>query len=374
MTFLQLMAGFVALVAGAEILVRGASAVAVRTGLSSVVVGLTVVAFGTSTPEMAVSIGAARDGQAGLAIGNVVGSNIANVLLVLGVSAAVGGGLMVAQKLVRIDVPLMVLASAVVLVLSLDGRLGRAEGALLFSAILAYTGWTVWAAGRGDDAQQVTAEYDEALDTAGTRSVWIDIASIAGGVGALVVGSRWLVGSASRIAESFGVSDLVIGLTVVALGTSAPELATSLVAAIRGERDIAVGNVVGSNLFNLLAVLGLTAIVAPGGLPVSDEALRLDLPIMLAVAVACLPVFFKGYELQRWEGTVFAAYYLAYVTFLVLDQTGSGLRDPFAVAMGAFVLPLTVLTLGVVAVRTLRSQRPARSTGSTRPAGPSDSG
>jgi cation:H+ antiporter len=153
------------------------------------------------------------------------------------------------------------------------------------------------------------------------------------------------------------VSDLVIGLTVVAIGTSAPELATSVVAALRGERDIAVGNVVGSNIFNILCVLGLTGIVAPSGLAVSDDALRLDLPIMLAVAIACLPVFFNGYELKRWEGAVFALYYVAYVTFLVLDQTGSGLRDPFAVAMVGFVLPLTALTLGVVAVRTFRASR-----------------
>ena len=355
MTYLLLVLGFVALVGGAEIMVRGASSIAVRTGLSPVVVGLTVVAFGTSTPEMAVSVGAARDGQAGLAIGNVVGSNIANVLLVLGVSAAIGGGLLVAQKIVRIDVPLMILASVVVIVMSLNGLIGRLEGAMLLLSVIVYSGWTVWAALR--ENADVQAEYDEAFGSTDRAPLWIDIVSIVGGVVALVVGSRWLVGSASEIAESFGVSDLVIGLTVVAFGTSAPELATSVIAAIRGERDIAVGNVVGSNLFNLLAVLGITAVVAPGGLPVSDDALRLDLPIMLAVAVACLPVFFNGYELKRWEGALFGVYYVAYLTFLVLDQTDSGLRDPFAVAMLGFVLPLTVMTLVVVGVRALRAHR-----------------
>jgi cation:H+ antiporter len=360
MTYVLLLLGFVALVGGAEILVRGASAIAVRTGLSPVVVGLTVVAFGTSTPEMAVSVGAARNDQAGLAIGNVVGSNIANVLLVLGVSAAIGGSLIVAQKIVRIDVPLMIAASVVVLLMSLDGEIGRVEGLVLFGAILAYTGWTVRAA-RGEDSD-VTAEYEEAFGGGRERSVLVDVASIVGGTALLVLGARWLVDSASKIAESFGVSELVIGLTVVAIGTSAPELATSVVAAIRGERDIAVGNVVGSNLFNLLAVLGMTAIVAPGGLPVSDDALRLDLPIMLAVAIACLPVFFNGYLLKRWEGTLFAVYYVAYLAFLVLDETGSGLRDPFAVVMGVFVLPLTAITLIVVGARAVKANRAAATT------------
>ncbi len=350
MTYLLLLLGFIALVGGAEVMVRGASAVAVRTGLSPVVVGLTVVAFGTSAPELAVSVGASRDGQAGLAIGNVVGSNIANVLLVLGVSAAVGGGLIVAQKIVRVDVPLMVLASVVVLAMSWNGNISTIEGVVLFLAIAIYVWWTVQ--GSRSDSPEVTAEYVEAFggdDTPGP--LWLELVQIIGGVALLVLGSQWLVGSASDIAESFGVSDLVVGLTVVAIGTSAPELATSIVAAVRGERDIAVGNVVGSNLFNLLSVLGLAAIVAPGGLPVSSDALRLDMPVMTVVALACLPVFFNGYQLKRWEGVLFSLYYLAYLAFLVLDQTGSGLRDPFAVVMGVFVLPLTAITLIVVAVR-----------------------
>jgi len=355
MAYVILLLGLGALVGGAEILVRGASAVAVRTGLSPVVVGLTVVAFGTSTPELAVSVGALRGDQAGLAIGNVVGSNIFNVLMVLGISAMIGGGLVVAQKIVRIDVPLMILASIAVIAMSLDGVIGRPEGGILFAAIVTYTVWTVRTS-RADNAE-IVAEYDEAFGQPPRTSVLVDVASIVGGIVLLVVGSQWMVNAASDIAESFGVSDLVIGLTVVAVGTSAPELATSVVAALRGERDIAVGNVVGSNLFNLLAVLGVAAIVAPGGVPISDDALRLDLPIMLVVAVACLPVFFSGFELKRWEGTLFVAYYVAYVTFLILDQTGSGLRDPFAVVMIGFVLPLTTLTLIVVGVRAFRASR-----------------
>lgn len=355
MTYLLLVLGIAALIIGAEVLVRGASAIAVRTGLSPVVVGLTVVAFGTSTPELAVSVGAAYRGEAGLAIGNVVGSNIFNILGVLGISAMVGGGLVVAQKIVRIDVPIMVGVSVLFIVLALDNRLGRLEGILLFAGIVVYTVWTIRTS-RSETAE-IEAEYEEAFAQPSNRPVALDIVFVVVGIGLLVLGAEWMVGSASEIAESFGISDLVIGLTVVAVGTSAPELATSVVAALRGERDIAVGNAVGSSIFNIMSVLGLTAIVAPGGLPVSDDALRLDLPIMLAVAVACLPVFFNGYELKRWEGAVFAVYYVAYVAFLVLDQTGSGLRDPFAVAMGVFVLPLTVITLGVVGYRAWRAHQ-----------------
>ena len=347
MTWVLLVVGFVVLIGGAEVLVRGAGRVAVRFGLSPIVVGLTVVAFGTSAPELAVSVSSAFRGQTGLAVGNVVGSNIANVLLVLGASAAFGGGLVVAAKIVRIDVPLMIAASVAVLIMSLNGSIGRLEGALLFLSIIAYVTWTVRSARNASAA--VLAEYEDEFGDGEGEPLWVDVLFVLAGVGALVLGSTWLVSSASDIAADLGVSDLVIGLTVVAIGTSAPELATSLVAALKGERDIAVGNAVGSNLFNLLSVLGFTALVAPDGLPVSDDALRLDMPIMVAVAVACLPVFFKGFSITRTEGAFFFAYYLAYIVFLVLDETGSGLRDPFAIVMGVFVIPLTVVTLGVIA-------------------------
>ncbi|MGI9578378.1 MAG: calcium/sodium antiporter [Microthrixaceae bacterium] len=353
MTYVLLLAGFALLVAGAEVLVRGAGRVAVRFGLSPIVVGLTVVAFGTSAPELAVSVGSAFSGQTGLAVGNVVGSNIANVLLVLGASAAFGGTLVVASKIVRVDVPLMIGASVTVLLMSLNGAIGRLEGALLFACILGYVTFTVMGARNASDAEKADFEAEYAADDG--PGLGVDVLMIVGGVGALVLGSKWLVDSASEIAAQLGVSDLVIGLTVVALGTSAPELATSLIAAIKGERDIAVGNAVGSNLFNLLSVLGLTALVAPDGLPVSDDALRLDMPVMVAVAVACLPVFFNGYSLKRWEGGLFLAYYIAYITFLVLTETGSGLRDPFAVVMGVFVIPLTVITFAVVGWQAWRS-------------------
>lgn len=351
--------GLVALVAGAEGLVRGAARIAARTGLSSVVIGLTVVAFGTSTPELAVSANAVLNGSGDLAIGNVVGSNIANVLLILGLSALVGGGLVVAQRLVRIDVPIMIGASILILLLSLDGTLGRIEGAALVGLILTYTVWTVRSA-RAENAQ-VTAEYDGALDPESLRRTpfVVDVALVVVGLGLLIGGSRWMVNSASTMAADLGVSDLIIGLTIVAIGTSMPELATSVLAAIRGERDIAVGNAVGSNIFNLLAVLGVSAVIADGGIVVLETVQRFDLPVMTAVAVACLPVFLTGYLLSRWEGAVFVAYYVAYVTYLVLTATGSAAFEPFRAAMVGFVMPLTLLTLGVVGVRSRRRRAEA---------------
>jgi cation:H+ antiporter len=352
--------GIAILVAGADALVRGAARIAARTGVSSVVIGLTVVAFGTSAPELAVSVQSAIDRKTDLAIGNVVGSNIANILLVLGLSAAVGGGLLVHQRIVRLDVPIMIVVSVAFFILVLDGELGRLDGALLTVALIVYVTWTVLAARRSE--AEVTAEYDEALDPEKVKRTppGIDVACIVGGLVGLVLGARFLVSSAVEIAEALGVSDLVIGLTVVAVGTSMPEIATSIVAAIKGERDLAVGNAIGSNLFNILCVLGLSSLVAPVALTVAENAKTLDVPVMIAVAVACLPVFFNGYQLKRWEGILFVAYYAAYVVYLVANATESEAKDLLGTAVVWFVIPLTVLTFVVVGYRAASLDRAER--------------
>ncbi len=359
-----LLAGLALLVAGAELLVRGASRLALALGVSPLVIGLTVVAFGTSAPELVVSVGGALDGRAALALGNVVGSNVFNTLGILGVSALVGG-LVVHQKLVRFDVPLVIGVSALVLLLALDGAVGRVEGGVLVAGIVAYTAWGV-AVSRREQAD-VRAEYAAAVGEAppgSARRWWADLGLVAAGLGALALGARWLVDGAVTLAEVAGVSELVIGVTIVAVGTSLPELATSVLAAVRGQRDIAVGNVVGSNLFNLTAVLGGAALVSPGGVAVADAALRLDLPVMLAVAVACLPVFFTGYAIERWEGGLFVGLYLAYTTYVVLAAVRHAGLDELRLAMLGFVLPLVAVTLVVVAGRELhRARRAARPSG-----------
>lgn len=348
--------GVAALVIGAEALVRGAARLAARTGLTPVVIGLTVVAFGTSAPELAVSIGASWRGETDLAVGNVVGSNIANVLLVLGISAAIGGGLVVAQRIVRIDVPIMLGLSVLVYVFGLDNELGRAEGVLFVVLLVAYISWTVISSRRSTKLV-VQSEYDEALSAEKLResSAAADIGFVALGLVLLVVGSQALVEAATDIARALDVSELVIGLTVVAIGTSLPEVATSVLAAARGQRDLAVGNAIGSNLFNILAVLGTTAVVSPDALAVPDGALSIDLPVMIAVAIACLPIFANGYALLRWEGVLFLGFYSAYLIWLVLDAADHPIRDEYAVAIVGFMLPLSAITLIVIAVRARRS-------------------
>ncbi|MBL8177469.1 MAG: calcium/sodium antiporter, partial [Bryobacterales bacterium] len=325
---MHLIAGLLLLIGGAELLVRGASRMAAFFGVSPLVIGLTVVAFGTSSPELAVSIGAAWSGSADLAVGNVVGSNIFNVLLILGLSAAIIP-LAVAQQLVRIDVPLMIGASVLLLLLSIDGMLGRGDGVLLLGGGLGYVVLNLRLARR--ESKAVALEYTKAFPppakTVGTQAA-VDAANIAGGLAMLYFGSEWLVHGAVVLARAWGVSELIIGLTIVSAGTSMPEVATSVMAAIRGERDIAVGNVIGSNIFNILYVLGISGIVAPKGVPVSLQALEADMPIMIAVAFACFPVFFRG-VIGRWEGAVFLAYYVAYVGYLVLHATGHDLLPVF---------------------------------------------
>ncbi len=354
---LSLVAGVVLLTAGGEALVRGASRIASALRISPLIIGLTVVAFGTSSPELAVSIGAAVSGQAGIAVGNVVGSNIFNVLFILGISALITP-LVVSQQLVRLDVPLMIAVSVLTLVLGLDGRFDRGDGILLFSGLIVYSLFLIYLGRK--ESNEVQEEYAKEY---GTRTMvsfrhWVlHIVFVLGGLGLLVLGSHWLVEGAVSLAQAVGVSDTVIGLTIVAAGTSLPEVVTSVVAGLRGERDIAVGNVIGSNLFNLLSVLGLSGIVAPSGIPVPNSLLTFDIPMMIVVAVACLPIFFTGSMIARWEGALFLGYYVAYTIYLILQATEHDALPMFSAVMLYFAIPLTFLTLLIITVRTVRHRR-----------------
>ena len=357
MTLLMFILGLAALILGAELMVRGASRLALTFGISPLVVGLTVVAFGTSSPELAISVQSAWTGQVDIALGNVVGSNIFNVLVILGLSALITP-LVVHQQLIRRDVPLMIALSLLLWALAADGGIERWEGILLTLGLAAYIFYAIRASRR--ETAEIEAEYAEAMPVEG--STWdrhwsVQILLIVGGLALLVVGSNWLVDSAVAIARALGVSELVIGLTIIAAGTSLPEVATSILAAIRGERDIAVGNVVGSNLFNILGVLGVSAAVAPASLTVSPALLAFDLPVMVAVAVACLPMFFTGNLIARWEGGLFFAYYLAYTAYLILLSTRHAALETYADVMGLFVLPLTAVTLAILAARHWRQHR-----------------
>jgi len=356
----QLVAGFALLIVGAETLVRGASRIALALGIPPLIIGLTVVAVGTSSPELAVSLGASLTGRPDITVGNVIGSNILNVLFILGVSAALVP-LVVQRQLVRLDVPILIAASVATWLFALDGQLNRLEGALLFAGLIAYTGF-LFNQLRKERGTEVEAQYDEkyrrAVDMS-ARSWVINIGFVVGGLAVLLLGSRWLVQSATVIAELLGVSQLIIGLTIVALGTSLPEVATSIIAGLRGERDIAVGNAVGSNIFNLLAVLGLSALMTPVPLHVNAAAINFDLPVMVAVALACLPIFFTGSLIARWEGFLFLGYYAAYTVYLVLYAQQHDALPLFSDVMLLFVIPLTVLTLAVITWRAFGRQRAA---------------
>ena len=316
MAWIMLALGLVLLVFGAELLVRGAARLAENFGVPALVVGLTVVAFGTSAPELAVSVRAAYAGQVELAIANVVGSNIFNTLFILGLAALVSP-LIVAPQLIRQDVPVMIGVSAVAVAMVLDGSLTRLEAALLVAALLAYTLFLFF---QGRKSERAPAGAGDSAQRPLEQPAWKNLLLVAAGLALLVMGARWLVDGAVEIASALGVSEAVIGLTIVAAGTSLPEVMTSVVATLKGERDIAIGNVVGSNVFNILCVLGLSGLVSPLPLLAGPQMATVDLPVMLGTACLCLPLFFVGGTLNRFEGALFLILYISYVWYLVATQ------------------------------------------------------
>jgi cation:H+ antiporter len=358
-TIVLLIVGLVLLVAGAEGLVRGASRVAAMLGVSPLIIGLTIVAYGTSTPELVVSLQSSLQGNADVALGNVVGSNIFNVLGVLGLSAVVSP-LLVSQQLIRLDVPIMVGISGLLMGLGLDGTLNRAEGVLLFMGGIGYTLFLIWQSLKEKNPvvqDEYAQEYTFSSQKPGA-SYLVNIGLIVVGLGLLGVGSNWLIESATTIAKTLGVSDLVIGLTIVAIGTSLPELATSVLASLKGERDIAVGNVVGSNIFNILIVLGMAAMVSPtGGMTLEPMALWMDIPIMIGVAIAAMPIFLTGNIINRWEGGIFVGYYVLYTVHLFLKATASPTLPLFNGVVGWGILPLTGVLYGLNVWREFRLGR-----------------
>ncbi len=349
-------------------LVRGAAGLAARIGMSPLVVGLTVVAFATSAPELAVTLGAVLGGEPDLAVGNVVGSNIANVLMILGTSALILP-LLVKVQLVRVDIPFMTAFSVLFFLLASDGGLSRVDGLILFVLLILYLSVAIILSrreGHGDDlhgpgASIATASAGRVGRTVGTDadtmtqaaeevdvrngSIGRDLVFLLIGVALLIVGANTLVSGATGIATAFGVSELIVGLTVVAIGTSLPELATSIVAVRRGQRDLAVGNVVGSNIFNIGAVAGLAGIISPAGLPVPESALALDIPLMIAAAVVLLPLAFTGSVIRRWEGAVLLGLYIFYLIYTVLSAAERPILHGFTTVMAWFVTPLLFLTL-----------------------------
>ena len=319
MSVVTVVLGLVLLTAGAELVVRGGSRLATLAGVSPLVVGLTIVAVGTSAPELAIGIDSARQGVGDLALGNIAGTNIVNTLFVLGLTAFLAA-LPLHPRVPRIDLPVMVGAAALLLVMSLDGHLSVADGVVLIVGGVVYTVGVVRTSRREDP--ELGAEFEDLLEgpeqergplprTSAVLGRQLVIVIV--GLALIVLGADRLVSGAVSIATSLGVSDAFVGLTVVAIGTSAPELVTAVVASIRGERDIAVGNLFGSSVYNVLIILGLTIVASPGGLDVPPDLLRFDLPVMLAVSILCIPVFLTGHKVSRREGAMFLSLYAAYL-------------------------------------------------------------
>jgi len=348
----QALLGFVLLVLGAELMVKGAAELAARFGIPPIIIGLTVVAFGTSAPELAVAVQSALAGQPDIALGNVVGSNILNILLVLGLAAMITP-LIVDSRLIRKEIPILLAVSLLLFGFAFNGTISMIEGSVLFAGSIVYTVYAIFSTKQESAANDFSNNGEDVL---AERHVALSCLLVFAGLAMLVLGADFLVKSAVAIAQWLGVSELLIGLTVISIGTSLPEIATTVAAAMRGLRDMAVGNVVGSCLFNILVVTGAAAIIAPSGLDVDMALIHFDMPVMLATTVACLPIFATGHLIARWEGLLFFSFYIAYTTYLIMASHSQESVELMHFAMLSFVIPLTFITLCLLWLREIRSK------------------
>ena len=346
-TILLFIAGLAALIFGAELFLKAVDHFGLKWGVSPLIMGLTVVAFATGAPELAISLKAALNGSADLVLGNIIGSNIANILLILGITALIAP-ISITGRIVRVDVPIVIAASATLYFLARDGELSTFDGVVLLLGLAAYSFYTFIhiknSRKQGEEDDEIF-DYDEDPEDLAKGS-WFYIKNIGLlliGLALIVFGSDWMVDSAVAIATVLGMSELVIGLTIVSIGTSLPEVATSLSAARKGKADIAVANVLGSNLYNILLTLGLTLVIAPNVLDVSPQAIALDLPFMVAVSLGCIPIFIAGFNLTRSDGFVFLLYYTTYLAYLVLLALNNPIIHIIETGMLFGVVPLTVI-------------------------------
>lgn len=343
------------LIIGAELIVRGASSLAKAFGISSLVIGLTIVALGTSAPELAVGIQAVFTGHPDLIIGNCVGSTICNILFILGGCAMIAP-LIVTQQLIWLDVPIMIGAHVALWLMSLNGFISRWNALTLFAALVFYTLFIIRKSRK--ESADILKEYEEAFPGNSGAKTWAGIAMqtlmVVVGLCLITFGADLLVKSAEKLARAFGISELIIGLTIVSVGTSVPELATSIIATLKGERDIAIGNIVGSCIFNILGIIGVIGLVAPDGIEVDPSVLKFDLPVAIAACIACLPIFFTGHKISRWEGALFFGYYAAYIAFLILRTQKQEAAPMFNMLMLGFIIPLMAITFLIIFYRAIR--------------------
>ena len=319
MLYVSILAGFVLLFGGGEVLVRGAVTISRRLGLSPLLIGMTVVAGATSAPELVVSVDAALGGSPDIALGNVVGSNIANILAVVGISALITP-IVVQPKAIRRDAAAMFAAVLALALVTVTGEVGRVAGVAFLVALIAYLAWSYHLELSDEPPPSAERHAREGEEFGSAKTMWRAAFQLVGGLGALVVGSRLLVTGATGIARDFGISEAVIGLTMVAIGTSLPEIATSVIAAVRKHPDVAVGNVLGSNLFNALAIIGITALVQP--IAVAEQMARVDVWVMVGTSAVMVLLLLRG-RINRIVGAVLLAVYAAYVALLFVGM-GAG--------------------------------------------------
>jgi len=343
--------GLIALIWGAEILVRSSSKLAASLGVSKLVIGLTVVAFGTSAPELAVGIEAGLMDQPDILMGNVIGSNLTNTLLILGLAALIIP-LQVHKNLIRFDLPVMITSTVILILLSLNNIITFWECVILFACLIIY----LFALVRFSGKSRLT---DEEIVEAG--SPWLNGLLSLGGLVLLIAGARWMVESATIFALMAGVSELVIGLTIVAIGTSLPEIVTSILAAVRGEKDLAVGSIVGSNILNILSVIGIAGLFI-SGIPVQDSLLEVEYIILLAVSVICFPIFFTGRRIKRVEGAIFLTSYILYLFYLYLDSASSTFMPSFIQSVLYGFVPLVILYIIIALIVEFKTKKAAADT------------
>ena len=350
---LSILGGFVGLIVGGELLVRGASNLAAAARVPTLIIGLTVVAFGTSAPELAVSVKSCYVGKTELAVGNSVGSNLSNLLLILG-TAAIAAPLWVNSQLFRLDIPVMIATAGALLALGLDGQLSRGDGIVLVIAMVLYLSWTVVEGKR--EGKKLEAELEDMTPSEAPQSTGGILTSLVLffiGLGLLVGGAEFLVQGCVELASKLGISEAVIGLTIVAIGTSLPELVISVIASLKGKRDLAVGNVVGSNILNIVAVLGISSIIAPEGVVVGEQLLAFDIPLMICVSLACVPIFLTGRGVSRIEGSGMMLFYFAYLGWLAYS-IGLLKKSPGFNDFLGFLAPLALAILVLVVVHKRR--------------------
>jgi len=357
MTVFLFILGLAVLIGGAELFLRAVDKFGAAWSVSPVVMGLTVVAFATGAPELAISLQAAIDGKPDLVLGNILGSNVANILLILGIAGLVHP-LKITNRIIKVDVPMVIMASTLLFILAIDGLLSPLDGGIIFIGLILYSIFMYYQIKKDRKQNKRKKSEEVKLDEPVTPQFYGKyILLLLGGLVFIVLGSRWMVASAVEIAGILGISELIIGLTIVSIGTSLPEVATSVSAVRHGDSDTAVANVMGSNLYNILLTLSLTVLIAPGAIDVSQEAINLDLPIMLIVAIACLPLFWPGKELGRKEAIGFLFYYVAYMTYLVFLAMGHPFKETMEVIMVWGIFPITAFLVILKFLFDFRSKR-----------------